>query len=278
MAFGMNAFCLPLRVPSTHADVSTSGSEVRAFVGWGSYNRVIGHEGVGRVVSHGPDVPSYILGRRVGIKWLYQSCKQCSACTQGFEHNCPKQMNTGRSCPGTLQQYVIADPEYVTEIPESLPGELAAPLLCAGLTMIGAVDALDTLKKGDWVVISGSGGGLGHIGIQIAARMRGYRVIGVDSGPSKRQVSLDSGAEAFIDYASEDVEAKVKSLTGGEGAHAVIVVPSSEDAFRLAPSLVRNRGIIACVGLPSDDIVMPVSIMTVMRKGKTSSLAGPSLC
>lgn len=176
-------------------------------------------------------------------------------------------MNTGRSCPGTLQQYVIADPRYVTEIPDGLPGELVAPLLCAGLTMIGAVDELSTLKKGDWVVISGSGGGLGHIGVQIAARMRGYRVIGIDAGASKKQVTLDSGADAFIDYKEEDVEAKVKSLTGGEGAHATIVVPSSEEAFRQAPLLVRNRGIIAFVGLPADDIVVPVPIMTVIRKG-----------
>lgn len=213
-------------------------------------------------------MPPSILGKRVGVKWLYQSCRQCDSCTRGFRHNCPGQMNTGRSCPGTLQQYVVADPRYVTEIPEAVPGELAAPLLCAGLTMMGAVGELEAaLSKGDWVVVLGSGGGLGHIGVQIAARMRGYRVIGVDTGASKRDVSIESGAEVFVDYVAEDVEAAVKRATG-EGAHAVIVVPSDEEAFRAAPGLVRNRGSIVCVGLPADDLDVPIPVMTVIRKGR----------
>lgn len=248
---------------------SRSGSEFRAYIGLGSYSPILGHEGVGVVVSHGPSVSPQILGKTVGIKWLYRSCKKCCACSQGFRHNCAKQLNTGRSCPGTLQQYVVADPDYVTAVPDDIPGEIAAPLLCAGLTMMGAIGAVqDGLSPGDWIVILGSGGGLGHIGVQIAARMRGLKVIGVDSGSAKRRVSLDSGAEAFIDYAlQQDVAGAVTSLTGGEGAHALIVVPSSEAAFRLAPHLVRSRGIIACVGLPSDHLDIPIPVMLCIRKG-----------
>ncbi|KAH6679984.1 chaperonin 10-like protein [Plectosphaerella plurivora] len=245
------------------------GSEVRALHGWGSYNRIIGHEGVGTVISHGKDVDASILGKRVGVKWLSGSCNECASCKSGFRHNCPRQVNTGRSCPGTLQQYVVADPRYVTEIPAGVAAEVAAPLLCAGLTMMGAVAAVkDGMTKGDWVVILGSGGGLGHIGVQIASRMRDFRVIGVDAGEDKRELTLESGAEAFIDYREEDVAAKVVSLTG-EGAHAVLVVPGTKDAFAIAPSLARNRATIACVGLPADDLDIPISVMTCVRKALT---------
>jgi propanol-preferring alcohol dehydrogenase len=107
-------------------------------------------------------------------------------------------------------------------------------------------------------VISGSGGGLGHIGVQIAARVKKLRVIAVDSGDAKRNLSLESGAEAFIDFKTEDVAARVLELTG-EGAHATIVVPGTEEAFKTAPTLVRNMGHIICVGLPPNDMELPIS-------------------
>src|SRR5699024_6165370 len=113
---------------------------------------------------------------------------------------------------------------------------VAAPLLCAGLTMSGALGKLTDVPKNDWVVIFGAGGGLGHVGVQIASRLDKFRVIAVDTGNTKRELSLKCGAERFVDFESEDVEAVVKELTG-EGAAAVLVVPGSEAAFALAPSL-----------------------------------------
>jgi propanol-preferring alcohol dehydrogenase len=167
-----------------------------------------------------------------------------------------------------LQQYVIADARFVTMIPDDVTDEIAAPLLCAGLTMVGALSKLDNeLQAGDFVVISGSGGGLGHIGVQIASRMKSLRVIAVDSGEDKRALSLESGAEVFIDYQTEDVIARVRDLTG-EGAHATIVVPGTEDALRMAPNLVRNMGFVINVGLPRNDIQIPLSATVCTARGK----------
>ncbi|KAI5468141.1 chaperonin 10-like protein [Mariannaea sp. PMI_226] len=234
-------------------------SEIRAFLGWSQYNSIVGHEGVGTVVKLGPDVAKSMLGERVGVKWLYSACGQCSICVRHQPNNCSRQLNTGRNVPGTLQQYVVADARYVTKIPDNLPSEVAAPLLCAGLTMAGAISKLeDHLSKGDWVVISGSGGGLGHIGVQIANNLNEYRVIAIDSGPSKRDLSLKSGAEYFIDFVHEDIEQRVKEITGGEGAHAVLVVSGSEDAFKISPRLVRNMGTIITIGLPPNDFNIPI--------------------
>ncbi|KAH8659826.1 putative alcohol dehydrogenase [Xylariales sp. PMI_506] len=244
------------------------GSELRALFAYSDYTPIAGHEGVGDVVRTGPGVDASLLGQRVGVKWLYSACGECSACVRGFANNCPRQRNTGRHVHGTLQQYVIADARYVTRV-EGVPGEVAAPLLCAGLTMIGAVARLDedatriaataAAASDYWVVISGSGGGLGHLGVQLAARVRGYRVIAVDSGAEKRDLSLECGADHFVDFDAEDVSARVHEITGGEGAHAVLVVSGSEDAFRAAPLLVRNMGLIVTIGLPRNDFEIPLS-------------------
>lgn len=219
------------------------------------------------------------VGERVGVKWLYSACRECSVCRKGYYHNCARQANTSRHVPGTLQQYVVADARFLTRIPAALKEEVAAPLLCAGLTMSGAFSRLDTdaniflrggAKKEDfWVVISGSGGGLGHIGVQIASRIKHYRVIAIDTGDDKRQLSLDCGAEAFIDFKTEpDVASRVHELTGGEGAHATIVVPGTKAAFEMAPSVVRNMGTIVCVGLPRNDVELPISATICAARGE----------
>ncbi|KAF5016712.1 hypothetical protein F66182_11518, partial [Fusarium sp. NRRL 66182] len=194
--------------------------------------------------------------------------------------------NTSRNVPGTLQQYVVADARFLTRIPAGLKEEVAAPLLCAGLTMVGAVEKLDSsvfLQKAKrseegefWVVNSDSGGGLGHLGIQIAVRNKGYRVIAIDSGAEKRRLSLECGAEAFVDFKTEtDVPARVRELTGGEGAHATIVVPGTKEAFEMAPNLVRNMGMIVCVGCPRNDLELPISATMCAARG--ISIVGSSV-
>lgn len=243
-------------------------SDCRNVSGMGIYTAIPGHEGVGNVIRVGRSVPDSLLGQRVGIKWVWSSCMNCAVCKSGNINNCPSQMNTGRSVLGTLQQYVIAKAEFVTHIPDGLPSEIAAPLLCAGLAIAGAVSKCEPeLQSGDWVAIVGAGGGLGHLGVQIAANSKGYKVIAIDSGSDKRQLCLDIGASAFMDYATEDVENKVKKLTDGEGAHAVIIVAGSEKAYEKAPDLVRNTGVIICVGLPRGDFHLPISPIQIASRG-----------
>ncbi|KAH8879754.1 GroES-like protein [Thozetella sp. PMI_491] len=245
-------------------------SELRAFLGWAPYQSIVGHEGVGIVVKQGPGAAESLLGQRVGVKWLYSACGRCPICARGFPNNCPEQVNTGRHVPGTLQQYVVADARYLTKIPDGLASEVAAPLLCAGLTMVGAVAKLEEhLTSGDWVVISGSGGGLGHLGVQIA-NLKGYRVIGVDSGASKRDLTMSSGAHSFLDFATEDVEKRVKQLTGS-GAQAVLVVSGSESAFELAPKLVQNMGLIVGIGLPPNTFNIPIPASLCSARALTIS-------
>jgi len=235
--------------------------------GRGSYTAVPGHEGVGRVVKLGPGVSGDVLGRRVGIKWLWSACYQCGSCRKGRINHCAQQKNTGRSVWGTLQQYCVAHADFVTVIPEGVSSEVAAPLLCAGLSLAGAVSKLaPEVEPGDYVAIVGAGGGLGHIGVQYAT-VKGYKVIAIDSGVEKEKLSKEMGAVAFVDYAKQDVVQTVRDLTDGEGAHGVICVAGSEGAYTQAPELVRNSGVFVCVGLPPASFMFPMSPIHIANRG-----------
>lgn len=235
--------------------------------GRGKYTEIPGHEGVGHVVQLGPDVDQTLLGERVGVKWLWSACGECTSCAKGKENHCGKQKNTGRSVLGTLQQYFVAHADFLTRIPEGVKSEVAAPLLCAGLSLAGAVSKLlPEVQPGEYVAIVGAGGGLGHIGVQIAS-IKGYKVIAIDSGADKEQLTKEMGAVAFVDYAKQDVVQAVKDLTQGEGAHGVICVAGSERAYQQAPELVRNSGVFVCVGLPPDTFMFPMSPIHIANRG-----------
>jgi propanol-preferring alcohol dehydrogenase len=120
------------------------------------------------------------------------------------------------------------------------------------------------LREGQWIVFLGSGGGLGHLGIQIAKKM-GYRIVAIDKGKEKGQLCRELGAEAYLDYTIDDVENTVNSLTGGYGAHAVICTTGSDVAYAQAFKLVRNLGSVICVGLAASNL--PVSPFTVAIRG-----------
>ncbi|ORY14373.1 hypothetical protein BCR34DRAFT_599154 [Clohesyomyces aquaticus] len=243
-------------------------SDCRNVEGMGKYTDIPGHEGVGEVVSLGPGAADSLLGKRVGIKWLWSACNECAACKKGNINNCPRQKNTGRSVKGTLQQYVVAHADFVSLIPDGVPSEVAAPLLCAGLSLAGAVSKLSPeVKPGEWVAIVGAGGGLGHIGVQIAAKTKGYKVIAIDGGDEKAKLCKEMGATAFVDYTKQDIVQAIKDLTNGEGAHAVICVAGSEKAYQQAPDLVRNNGVFVCVGLPPDDFMFPMSPIQIANRG-----------
>ncbi|KAK5082221.1 hypothetical protein LTR05_007365 [Lithohypha guttulata] len=225
---------------------------------------IAGHEGVGYVVKCGPSVADEVLNARVGVKWQYRTCGKCEICAVDSTA-CPYQDNAGRNVRGTFAQYICAPVRDLTMLPEGLESKILAPLLCAGLTMYSAI-AKAQLKPGHWLVLPGAGGGLGHIGVQIAAS-RGYKVIAIDSGKEKRKLCLDLGAALFIDFREEDIEAEVSRATGGYGAHAVIVGVGSESAYRQGFAVLRNLGTLVCVGIPGTSCQLPVTPFQMIVKG-----------
>ncbi len=144
----------------------------------------------------------------------------------------------------------------MTPIPEGLSSPDAAPMLCAGVTTYAALRKSEA-KSGQWVVIAGAGGGLGHIATQIGSKGMAMRIIGIDHG-SKEKLVKDCGAEAFIDVTKHDdktIEEEVKKITSGLGASAVIVCTASNKAYAQALSFLRFGGTLVCVGMPEGDLV-----------------------
>lgn len=147
----------------------------------------------------------------------------------------------------------------MTPIPSALDSAAAAPMLCAGVTVYAALRKSGA-ESGQWVVILGAGGGLGHLAVQFSARGIGHRVIGIDHS-SKRDIVLESGAEHFVPVdgtpTGPDLVAEVKKLTSGLGAHAVVVCTANNGAYGASLDMLRFRGRVVCVGIPEGE---PVAI------------------
>ena len=176
--------------------------------------------------------------------------------------------------PGRLQvlrsgyiEFCVAEAGYVTKIPDGLSPTIAAPLLCGGVSMYGALERAE-LHSGDFVVIPGAGGGLGHLGVQLAVHM-GYRVIALDTGEQKRALALRLGAEAFVDVhtgSGPSVVTQVRALTG-EGAHCVICVAGSPAAYDSGLAMLRSCGKLVCVGIPPAKYRLQVSPFEMLVRG-----------
>lgn len=241
----------------------------------GDAAQVGGHEGVGTIVrlGTGAETHGFSIGDRVGVKWLRDICGSCGMllcsdapghlfhpprstltcpgyCIAGEDGLCAKQSVSGLFQPGTFQQYLTVPARYLTPIPDGVSSEVAAPMLCAGLTSYAALRKA-SMTPGNWLVVSGAGGGLGHLVTQLAAKAFGQRVVGIDQA-SKEKVVKESGAEIFLDVgnAGVDLVAEAKRLTDDLGAHTVIVCAASNAAYAQGVELLRPGGTLVGVGMP----------------------------
>lgn len=156
----------------------------------------------------------------------------------------------GFTVHGSFQQYAVSYARHVTPIPDDLPLDAAAPLLCAGVTVWKAIKTA-ALTPGQTVAIVGAGGGLGHLAVQYA-KAAGLKVISIDTGSDKEQLTSQLGSDTFVDFAKEkDLVAAVKATTqDGLGPHAAIVAASGAKAYEQALEYLRPTGVLVPVGLP----------------------------
>ncbi|KAG7448418.1 uncharacterized protein BT62DRAFT_985772 [Guyanagaster necrorhizus] len=225
-----------------------------------------GHEGVGIVVAIGNNTTAspVQLGERVGIKWLADSCLNCEDCRKGREQNCSQAKLSGYTVDGTFAEYVVSYVNHVTPIPEGFPSDAAASILCAGVTVYRAIKYSQT-SAGDWIVLPGAGGGLGHLAVQYA-RARGLRVIAIDSGAEKKKLCLSLGAEVWIDFKeSKNIVDDVKAATGGFGAHSAVVTAAHSSGYTQALDYLRPGATLMAVGLPGTSTLNASIFFTVFK-------------
>ncbi len=231
-----------------------------------------GHEGVGFVSAVGAGVTYVKEGDRVGVPWLYSSCGHCSYCLGGWETLCESQLNTGYSINGSFAEYIIADPNYVGQLPDQAEFIETAPILCAGVTVYKGLKMTDT-NPGDWVVISGIGG-LGHMAVQYAKAM-GLNVVAVDVDDSKLALAKQLGASLTINSLKTDPTLLIKKEIAG--AHGVLVTAVSPTAFAQTQGMLRRGGTAVLTGLPPGSF--PISIFDMVLNGITvrGSIVGTRL-
>ncbi|MET0784738.1 MAG: NAD(P)-dependent alcohol dehydrogenase, partial [Leifsonia flava] len=237
------------------------------------YPQVVGHEIVGTVTEVGSAVTKHKVGDRVGVGCMVNSCGECENCLAGEEQYCLAG-NTGTYAAvdrdGTITQggystHVVVVEDFVLKVPESIPFEKAAPLLCAGITTYSPL-AHWNAGPGKRVAVVGMGG-LGHMAVKIAHAM-GAEVTVLSQSLSKQEDGLRLGADHY--YATSD-EATFSELKNH--FDLIINTVSASIDINAYLSLLRLDGTLVSVGAPAEPL--PVGVFTLF--GNRRTFAGSSI-
>ncbi len=205
---------------------SDSFTKLGAFPGM-QYPRVPGHEVVGVLDAVGAEVPDWQMGARVGVGWHGGHCGHCVPCRRGDFILCTTAQTPGVSYDGGYADYMIAPFEALAAIPETLTAVDAAPLLCAGITTFNALRHSGAVP-GDLVAVLGIGG-LGHLGVQFAAKS-GFHTVAIARGAGKGILARQLGARHYIDSTTQNVAEELTKLGGARVILATVTDAKSMTA------------------------------------------------
>jgi D-arabinose 1-dehydrogenase-like Zn-dependent alcohol dehydrogenase len=184
------------------------------------YPRVPGHEVAGVVDALGAGVVALAAGDRVGVGWHGGHCGHCLSCRRGDFLMCQKgPFVSGITLDGGHAEFMIAPASATARIPEGLSFEDAAPLMCAGVTTYNSLRHAGAMA-GDLVAVLGIGG-LGHLGVQFAAKM-GFRTVAIARGRDKEKLARELGAHDYIDSGVSDPAAELSKLGGAKVVLATV--------------------------------------------------------
>lgn len=236
----------------------------------------MGHEIVGRPIAAGPAAGDVPLGEPVAVM-VGWGCGRCRTCVSGHEQLCPSGDEAGATVDGGFAEAVLV-PHRRHLIPlGGLDPLQATPLGCAALSAYAAVRRVaPSVAPGDALVVVGIGG-LGGFAVQLAAATTGARVLAVDAAPERLARAAELGAAAGV-LADDDAAARIRELTDGEGAAAVIDLVGSDASLRLAAAAVGRRGVVALLGLAggtlpfSFEALAPEASLTTVVAGTVADL------
>lgn len=222
-----------------------------------SYPRVPGHEVIGLIDALGADVEGWSVGARVGVGWFGGSCGYCGRCRRGETFACENIRGaTGVTRDGGYATHMLALTSALARVPDDLDAVESAPLLCAGVTTFNALRNCGA-KPGDVVAIHGIGG-LGHLGIQFAAR-QGFRTVAVNRGRDKETLARSLGAQDYIDSEADD-PAQVLQAMGG--AKAIIATVTSASAMQAIAGGLGANGTLMVIGAVGALTVDSMNLLT----------------
>jgi len=229
-----------------------------------TYPRVPGHEIAGVIDALGEGVPEWRPGQRVGVGWFGGNCGYCEACRRGDFITCLHLRITGISQDGGYADYVVVPFETLARIPDELTPVEAAPLVCAGVTTFNALRNSGA-RPPDLVTVLGIGG-LGHLGVQFAAKM-GFRTVAIARGKDKEPLARQLGAHHYIDSQAENVSEQLQKLGG---AKVVLATATSNKAMADTLGGLGVNGKLIILGASFE----PLPVNTMPMIGARQSIAG----
>lgn len=253
-----------------HTDIHQVGDE------WGGskFPMVPGHEITGIVSQVGPKVTRYKVGDRVGVGCFVNSCRKCDSCNKNLEQYCMEGMvatyngveRDGTATQGGYSNKIVVDENYVLKIPDKLPLDKSAPLLCAGITLYSPLMHWKA-GPGKKVAIIGLGG-IGHMGVKIAHAL-GAEVTVLSQSLKKQEDAKKLGADYF--YATSDPETFEK-LKGH--FDLIINTVSAEIDWNQYLELLALDGAMVVVGIPEKEIPVGSFSLVAGRRSIAGSLIG----
>lgn len=232
------------------------------------YPRVPGHEIAGVIDALGAGVVGWAKGQRVGVGWHGGHCGYCDSCRRGDFVTCQVAFQIpGISYDGGYAEYMIAPAGALALIPDGLSPIDAAPLMCAGVTTFNPLRHSGA-RPGDLVAILGIGG-LGHLGIQFAAKM-GFKTVAIARGKDKEPLAKKLGATSYIDTNNQDAAAELVKLGG---AKVILATATSGKAMSAVLGGLGVNGKLIILGAAAEPLQVP-GIPLLM--GRRSILGWPS--
>ncbi len=224
------------------------------------YPRVPGHEIAGRVDAVGADVSNWKPGQRVGVGWHGGHCFVCDPCRRGDFILCQSEKITSLSFDGGYAEYMVAPAEAVAAIPDDLPADEAAPLLCAGITVYNSLRNSGA-RAGDLVAVQGIGG-LGHLGIQYARQM-GFRTVGIGRGGDKEPLARKLGAHEYVGTRASAPAAQLQKLGG---ARVILATAPDSKAISALVDGLAPGGKLVIVGVSPEPFNISLLQLVLVRR------------
>jgi len=227
------------------------------------YPRVPGHEVVGLIDAVGSGVAGWTPGKRVGVGWHGGHCGRCDSCRRGDFFACQLALQiTGISYDGGYADYMIAPSNALALAPDELSAVEGAPLMCAGITTFNALRNSGA-RPGDLVAVLGVGG-LGHLGVQFAAKM-GFRTVAIARGGDKEPLARELGAWHYIDSLAQDPAAELVNLGG---ARVILATVTAGKAMSAVLGGLGANGTLMVIGAAESLEVSPILLISGRRSIK----------
>ncbi|QWU13776.1 uncharacterized zinc-type alcohol dehydrogenase-like protein [Paenibacillus sophorae] len=253
-----------------HSDIHTARGD------WGSVNYplVPGHEIAGIVIRVGSEVTKFAVGDRVGVGCMVDSCGECANCHKGEEQYCLNGMTGtyaaidryGQYTQGGYSTHIVVTEDFVVRIPDSIELDVAAPLLCAGITTYSPLRHWEA-APGKRIAVVGLGG-LGHMAVKLAHAM-GAEVTVLSQTLKKKEDGLQLGADHY--YATSDPET-FKQLAGS--FDLIVNTVSAKIDISAYLSLLATDGTLVNVGAPAEPLSVNVFSLIMDRRSFAGSMIG----